>query len=73
MLKKHFSRFFLIPKLSKIIFTFKKVKISGILAVWLQGAKLHSFQVTYVMLLGVAEEKQNNCTKSLQGFFYLAG
>lgn len=52
---------------------FEEVRIPGILTIWLSVAKLHNFQVTYVMLLGVAEEKQNNCTKSLQGFFYLAG
>lgn len=34
---------------------------------------LHHFQVTYVMLQGVAEERQNNHTKSLEGFFFLAG
>lgn len=52
---------------------FKEVRIPEILIAWLKVAKLPNFQVTYVILLGVTGEKQNNCTKSLEGFFYLAG
>lgn len=51
----------------------EEVRIPGIFPVWFSVPKPHNFQVTYEMLLGVAEEKQNNCTKSLKGFFYLAG
>lgn len=51
---------------------FKEVRIPEILTIWLKVPELHNFQVTYVILLGEAEEKQNNCTKSLEGFFYLA-
>lgn len=57
------------PDYSTSLLRLRKWKIPGILTVWLSLPKLRNFQVTYVMLLGVAEEKQNNYTKKPRGIF----
>lgn len=49
------------------------MNILDILAVGLRAAKLFTFQVTYVTLLGTAMKKEEKQTERPEGVFSLAG